>query len=272
MYFIFGAENILQMLIKNVGLDKCHNNLNFNIINKAYSNYLALRTKTPTNYLSNTTLMIYDDCNEITDAALKELFNNNIPSPGDMNEFLEPAEIKKIILELYSLDYKLWLIFNIVIKNVFVTYTASIKSLSTDDFIGSIIINMKKKWSMQDYLEVLIHELAHNLTFLHCHDGDYFNFEQGKRENDYLIQSVIRKEKRPITKALDSLIVAVELLLFRKIHNKHNINLIAHPDSNTLLNSAKITCADLADNYFIMTDKGKQLIMKFNKILEQYSL
>ncbi|WP_437296197.1 aKG-HExxH-type peptide beta-hydroxylase [Sorangium sp. So ce426] len=107
-------------------------------------------------------------------------------------------------------------LFELVIHSIFLRKSSGAGGGSTSNAVGVIWVNCRDDWSRQDFEELLIHELTHNLVFLdelrHLHFADYKLIAQPQN----YARSAILATQRPLDKVFHSIIVAVELIHARR--------------------------------------------------------
>lgn len=130
-------------------------------------------------------------------------------------------------------------------------------------------------WNQQDYIEFMIHEMTHTLLFLderrYQHYRDYRLLSQ--KEN-FAVSAVLRKP-RPLDKTIHSLMVAVEVLLYRHRIGSHVDAPGLHPNSNLMLESCKETIRSLERTpqlSLLVTDRVIELIQSSKEHLSHIEI
>lgn len=87
---------------------------------------------------------------------------------------------------------------------------------TTSNALGVIWIDARPSWGPQDAYEFLVHELGHTLVFLdEWRFGLYASPQEMVDPRNYAL-SAIRRDRRPLDKALHSALVGAEVLLLRE--------------------------------------------------------
>jgi hypothetical protein len=141
---------------------------------------------------------------------------------------------------------------------------------SSSAAIGCIWLNPRRRWTKQDFCEFLVHETTHQLMFLdelrHRH---YTDPESLEREENFAYSSILNKQ-RPLDKVLHSLVVAHEVLEFRKHFFDIDEKTFLHPATHVMEESiCKTICSLRALNENIMTSRSWHLIEKIGKAYEK---
>jgi hypothetical protein len=115
-------------------------------------------------------------------------------------------------LALYSEDHSV--LFNMIVTDILVSPSRLARGGSTSQAIGAIWANPDPTFTINDVMEILVHELTHHTMFLdELRYGHYFYSNVIDRSS--WARSAILKSVRPLDKVLHSIVVAVEVLLFR---------------------------------------------------------
>lgn len=106
---------------------------------------------------------------------------------------------------------------------------------STSAAIGCIWVDSRPHWDDQDMLEFLVHETTHNLVFLDelCYTH-YESYPEIAKKKNFAWSAILNKP-RPLDKVFHSILVSVEVLLFREKHMGHPSKPYLHPPSAILL-------------------------------------
>jgi hypothetical protein len=93
----------------------------------------------------------------------------------------------------------------------------------------------KPSWTEIDVQEFLLHELVHTTLFLEERRHGFYRDMRLLLEEDNLVPSAIRQDRRPLDKVLHSIVVATEILLARaRLGTDPDLRGALHPDSDTL--------------------------------------
>jgi hypothetical protein len=99
--------------------------------------------------------------------------------------------------------------------------------------VGLIWLTMEGHLSPQDIVEMMIHELTHNLVFINELNSPQFDYDLLNLAENWA-QSSILNRKRPMDKVIHSIIVAHEILFARKHYLPNEDLLKVHPESGLL--------------------------------------
>lgn len=135
-------------------------------------------------------------------------------------------------LALYSEDHSV--LFNMIVTDILVSPSRLARGGSTSLAIGAIWANPDPTFTINDVMEILVHELTHHTMFLdELRYGHYFYSNVIDRSS--WARSAILKSVRPLDKVLHSIVVAVEVLLFRCRCTGHPIIPRVHPPTEMLV-------------------------------------
>lgn len=100
--------------------------------------------------------------------------------------------------------------------------------------IGLIWLNIHPELSMQNVLEMLIHELTHTLVFLDELNCEHFNYDTLSKEPYWALSSIL-KRRRPMDKVIHSVVVSMEILFARRHYlPAADETQLIHPESKVL--------------------------------------
>jgi hypothetical protein len=119
---------------------------------------------------------------------------------------------------------------------------------TTSGALGILWMNPSPAWSEADFIEFYVHELTHMTMFYDDYCYRHYTDLRLVADPANWAQSAIRNGIRPLDKALHSLVVATEILLFRRMFGsppggRTNI----HPTSPLMLAQAKSSARSLLD-------------------------
>lgn len=134
---------------------------------------------------------------------------------------------------------------------------------STSNAIGVIWINHRDHWSQNDLVELLAHELTHNLVFIdelrYLHYSDY---DEIVSEANYSYSAILQT-KRPIDKVVHSIIVATEVVSLRNNHLGEPKNPCVHPPSTKIIEqtlSAYDSLKSMSNYEELTTERSRYLL------------
>lgn len=151
-----------------------------------------------------------------------------------------PQAIRQAIRRIQALDPQLGQLFQLIIRTVFSYPTDEGPGAGTSaNALGVIWTYCSYLWKEQDIAEMLLHEFTHNLVFLNERIQSIYSTYKVLEDPENQPISAIRKTPRRLDFVVDSLIVAVELLLFRERFGWHGLSPVLHPPSEELVRNAR---------------------------------
>lgn len=136
--------------------------------------------------------------------------------------------------ELSLSNYEYGELFLTLITDIFVLPSDVAKGGSTSQAIGVVWANPKLTYVVTDLVEMLVHEFSHHAMFLdELRYGHYFY--PLVLERSTWAHSAILNVRRPLDKVLHSIVVALEILLFRDQCLGHPAKPRIHPPTETLI-------------------------------------
>lgn len=271
MFYLMGNEDCINTFVY---LSKVYekNEINsFEQLKKAMFNFLSkvqddVPRKNNSKYITDSESVyklktFFSEKSDLTD--LKSRFEDETPVDS-MKMALN--EVKKALDVLKSIDEDFYYIFDLAITTLFYARSSSQGGGSVSGAVGTIWCSHRKNWSTHDIIELLVHELTHNLIFLdELKYGHYLNIDKMVEEKNYAMSSILNM-KRPLDKAFHSLIVAIELLEFRKKYPISSFESIVHPDSSTIFTSVKNTIESIED---VIDSNPDVVTNRFLKVLDK---
>lgn len=211
--------------------------------------------------------------------AINDLNQHNLLAEDSTDDFsMEVARLERILQEAFAPCDDLWKIFNLVINYVFcapASPATQVHGASTSAAVGVIWATPLSLLSRQDIAEFFLHELTHNLVHLdELRHGHYQDSRLLPIPGNYASSSVLQR-RRPMDKALHSLVVATEILLFRERYTGHPESPVVHPPSRQLLESALDCGLSIAELHsrrdFVLTKRAVQLVDRCQEIISHIS-
>lgn len=130
---------------------------------------------------------------------------------------LEDGFFSQALQSLENLDSDLYQVINFIVKLIVVnTFKENIES-TTQETIGLAVLHFKDDYTQNDFMELLVHQLAHMLLFIdntivpHMYETRYYDYPI----ETHSIKFVAGGTQFPAYIAFHSFIVACEVLLFR---------------------------------------------------------
>ncbi|HPI39494.1 MAG TPA: HEXXH motif-containing putative peptide modification protein [Pseudobdellovibrionaceae bacterium] len=201
------------------------------------------------------------------DSNLNDLNQNNLI---ENIEYPYSQNIKKNIenalnfLEKKAPQTKI--LFDLVFNYYFLAHSSRAGGGTSSGALGVLWLNPKESWTVQDYTEVMVHELTHQLLFIdERRYRHYINIEDLVKKESYAYSTILNRQ-RPLDKVTHSYFVALNVLKYRELNFK-NGKPIVHPESKKIENSLKETINSLNTyHYSLMSDRlSKLLKMKESK-------
>lgn len=247
MLLQIGEQNILENILSgfkanNINLPKDEKELRFSYqeylkVMQPHCTWLRSETCTPIEnftYSSGTRNDLFnlfcgdasalDDKDQTTAIKLGEVC-------GGHNEIVKSAisAMKRDTVDYYNF-------LNSFIEVIFYEGSDVSSGGSTSNAIGVIWANPHPKFSVNDVLEFLVHELTHNLLFLDEWVHPHYDYDIILKPETWC-NSAILHIKRPLDKVVHSIIVATEIVLLRNKFIGEPQNPCAHPPSDTMITS-----------------------------------
>lgn len=209
-----------------------------------------------------------------TDSFLNDKNQSCVIGEGlnDNDREVRVQKLQSALNELSKVNSELYLMLQLIIDSIFLRYANDSGGGSTSNAIGVVWINNRDSWAITDLMELLVHELTHNalfideLRFLHFHD----HHKLLQPEN--FAQSAILHTKRPLDKVLHSIVVAAEVLQFRKNCLGEPKTPMVHPDSSTLIKQALDAYRSITgmSNYKeLVTERGRWILDQSQAIIKE---
>ena len=142
-----------------------------------------------------------------------------------LNEFIETQE--STLVSIFKL---------LVHKVIFTNNAKHSGCASSQKAIGVIWIQPENHWTKQDLYEAIIHEMTH--TIINIDElvyGHYKDKNLIQRDKTTWVNSAIRDEKRPLDAVLHSILVSIEIYLFRKNRSGYSDEFTLHPSTEQLV-------------------------------------
>jgi hypothetical protein len=165
-------------------------------------------------------------------------------------------------------------LFNLAITDFLIAGSSRGRAGSVSTAPGCIWIGNIFKYDDWEVAEILVHELVHTLVFLdenqHCH----YDYSRISKPENYAVSSIL-KMPRPVNKVFHSIIVATELILFRKFVGQATKIHRVHPPTTDLLGQLYTSISGLQDLLVrepsIITTRAAALLAKCQRSLMSFS-
>ncbi|TCM59378.1 hypothetical protein EC844_14410 [Acinetobacter calcoaceticus] len=135
-------------------------------------------------------------------------------------------------LSLHSNEH--YHLFNNMITDVFILPSLEARGGSSSTALGIIWANPRLTHTINDITEFLIHELTHNSLFIDERRFGHYCYDSILDESTWA-NSAILKIPRPIDKVIHSIIVSLEIILYRDIAIGHPPKPKLHPPTEVML-------------------------------------
>lgn len=245
MLLQIGEQAILENVLvgikaNNIGLPRDERELR-----EGYQRYLKSVQPHCSWLRSDTHALIEDSvCEAGTHADLVKLFRGDATGLDDRNqtdvirEGMAPANhstaVTSAIIAMKAQAPSHYNFLNTFVETIFYEGSEVATGGSTSTAVGAIWANPHPKFHTTDTLEFLIHELTHNLLFLDEWVHPHYDYDEILKPQTWC-NSAILMTNRPLDKVVHSIIVATEIVLFRRELIGEPDDPRAHPPSKSLI-------------------------------------
>lgn len=253
MYFSFGFEEAFSTLGALFSTVRAKESSNFNIAELADSFYRTY------SYGS----LPREEGSDIDACYIKTPFDQIECHKPVFLETFEKIRTAKIFLDESTPELSYLL--ESVIRAVVLIPTSDFASQSRSSNLGKIYFGCHNNFDWYDFVELLVHELTHNLLFLdECLYG-HFKVHPSQLLSPVLVKSAIRTTDRPFEASFHSAVVGAELLAGRATWQTEARGLSCqfHPKSEALRMSVIATIDSLLEsdrNYPLLTERSHKII------------
>lgn len=245
-----------------------------------YRSFLGTLGQRPLSVSATGTQFVSD---AITARSLSRLFSNDsllddkgqaaVIIDGDDDE----AEVKRAAIERALLHLErhapqhFWL-FQTIVTDILVLPSLVAKGGSTSQAIGVVWMNPKPTYSADDVTEILVHELTHHAMFLDELRYSHYNYAELFDPATWTTSAILGIP-RPLDKVLHSIIVAVEVLLYRERSGRHPTAPRVHPPSPIMLEQLRTAIGSteraLSRHHSALRPRASQLFRNARSFLER---
>lgn len=258
MLLLTSADSVLETILVGMKANSIPVPQNQRQLRRSYQHYL--RTMQPNCF------WLRDDCVSIEDSIRSgsdqesrkrviETFAANETALDDRNQGNAikiaggiPAHAEDSILHGLSFLLKTselhYQFLDSFIETIFIEDSDVASGGSTSDAVGLIWSNPHPKFTSLDMAEFFVHELTHNLLFLDEWVHPHYDYSVIMNEDTWC-KSAILRTRRPVDKVVHSLVVAAELVLYRKMHSGEPAEPRAHPPSADIVVAIESSIMDL---------------------------
>jgi len=139
--------------------------------------------------------------------------------------------------------------------------------------IGKIWFAPQDFLTVTDYIELLAHELTHNLVFVDELNYGYFEYKNMGKE-EYYAKSAILNRNRPMDKVFHSIVVAAEIIQWREnfLYKMHKATV--HPETSKIKSSILTSISSIYENpkaYSLLKDRPKEILEKVHTAVSNLS-
>ncbi|PRA78143.1 hypothetical protein CQ054_22585 [Ochrobactrum sp. MYb29] len=178
------------------------------------------------------------------DSGLDDLHQNSVIKAGDNDLGPKQAMISEALQAMKSLTPAHYDFLNNFIEGIFFEESDIASGGSTSNAVGAIWANPDLRFHQNDTIELLVHELTHNLMFLDEWVHPHYDYDLILSPETWC-QSAILLKKRPVDKVVHSIIVATEIVLLRRTVTGEPSIFFAHPPSKELISAITESINDL---------------------------
>jgi len=150
-----------------------------------------------------------------------------------------------------------------LITDIFILPSERARGGSTSQAIGVIWFDPKLSYGPCDVMEMIVHELTHQLMFIDELRRPHYDYALLLKENSWPTSAIL-KTRRPFDKALHSAVVAMEVLLLRNNYIGHPQEPAVHPPTrilqDQLLDTINSMDEILEKNQDILMSRGHEII------------
>lgn len=257
-------QNTVLMMARKYAADT-KNILSISDLKIMYRQYLKEMQGRETGDSEN--LVITDDLKKTSEMA-KE-FNGEVQSTLDdmgqssviiieqnTNLELKRKKVENSLEELGLFSSDHYSLLQMIITDIFILPSNGSRGGSSSDALGLIWANPKENYPLFDVVEFLVHELTHHCMFIDEQRYGHYDYDTILKTENWA-ESAILKKPRPVDKVLHSIIVSLEIILFRDTFTGHPVKPKVHPPTQMLINQIKTAVKSLQHTVKVNEDKGK---------------
>ncbi|MEG2039941.1 MAG: HEXXH motif-containing putative peptide modification protein [Hafnia sp.] len=198
------------------------------------------------------------------DSVLDDKSQSEVILVGGGDDVSEKIRIVKSgLLALGELNAGYYEVFHLIMTDILVLPSNIARAGSTSQSIGVIWINPKLTYVDNDILEIIVHELTHQLMFLDELCLPHYNYEMIADVENWPVSAVLNIN-RPFDKVLHSAVVAMEIILLRRDHIGDPDKPLIHPPTDVLktqlINTVNSMEKVLNKKSDILRDRGREVV------------
>jgi len=111
--------------------------------------------------------------------------------------------------------------------------------------VGTLFISRPRTYSSRDLYEILVHECTHTMMFVDEMVSPHYCDEASMALEENFSIAALSGTRRPLDKALHSLVVSTELFLHRELVLGHDAPTMIHPSTSKLVANINTTIESL---------------------------
>lgn len=174
---------------------------------------------------------------------------------------LKRKKVENALEELGLFSYDHYSLLQMIITDIFILPSHGTRGGSSTDGIGLIWANPKETYPLFDVVEFLVHELTHHCMFIDEQRYGHYDYDTILKKENW-VESAILKKPRPVDKVLHSIVVSLEIILFRDSVTGHPVKPKVHPPTQMLINQIKTAIKSLQHTIEINENKGQIVLQE----------
>ncbi|EOQ74534.1 MULTISPECIES: aKG-HExxH-type peptide beta-hydroxylase [Acinetobacter calcoaceticus/baumannii complex] len=193
------------------------------------------------------------------------------------NSSVQRVKIENALEELGLYSTEHFSLLELIITDIFILPSNGSRGGSSSDGIGLIWANPKETYPLIDVVEFLVHELTHHCMFIDEQRYGHYDYDTILNENNWA-ESAILKRPRPIDKVLHSIVVSLEIILFRDMVIGHPVKPKVHPPTDILVEQVKKSIASLwhtirineEKDKIVLHERAKNILLNVENLIQAY--
>jgi hypothetical protein len=181
---------------------------------------------------------LFSEKSQLNDLKQESLID---PKIGWNYEELNSDKFKEAINFFRVEDPGVYQFLNLIFNYYFFANSGKAAGGSSSGGIGVLWVNPNKNWLMQDYAEFIIHEMTHQILFYDERRFEHYPDYASITNKENYAYSTILNRGRPLDKVVHSLLVGINVLLFREKFFGLNSKPTLHPESHKIIESLEKT-------------------------------
>lgn len=271
MYFTLGfKENIenLYVLASSAGTGEIKN---LNDLKAGYVNYIRKhQSQALIGQQASLNIQVihsHDDKEKLAEAFNIESKLNDLKQQSLIEDFnfahaeLATRMFAKTLSFLESSAPEIFTLISLVFNYCFFAHSSKASGGSTSGGMGILWLNPKPSWTIQDYAELLVHELTHQLLFVderrHRH---YVNYSEIGNPANFAYSTILNRS-RPLDKVIHSYFVGSNIIQYRAKYFSENSAPQVHPPTDKINESLSKTFVSFEERQMrLFTSRLKHLL------------